>query len=105
MSDEIKSQAPEVKTTCKNGSSWIGIIDKLTDPIELLIGKIASGRFLMAVITTYFICEMSAKIAIKYPDLAPVVVASMFSAWTGMVGFYFGGAVKNEATQKKEKNP
>ena len=87
----------------KNGTTWIGIIDKLTDPIEKLIEKVASGRFLMAVITTWFICDMSARIAMKYPDLAPVIVSSMFSTWGAMVGFYFGGAMKNEALKKEGK--
>ena len=98
-------EAVKDKTPSAHVSQLIGIVDKLTDPIEQLIAKIASGRFLMAVITTWFICDMSAGIAMKYPDLAPVIVSSMFSTWGAMVGFYFGSRPAEVDKKKKEQTP
>ena len=77
------------------------ILDKLTDPIELLITKIASGRFLMAVFTTWSICKISESVILKYPEGAPVIISALFTTWGTMVGFYFGGSMKTKVEEKK----
>lgn len=76
------------------------IIDKLTDPIENMINKIFSARFLMAVIVTYFGCKLTWAVAEAFVDtnkeLVVFVVGQFFMLWMMIAKDYFQRSDRKE---------
>lgn len=81
---------------------WAQIIDKLTDPIENMINKIFSARFLMAVIVTYFGCRLTWAVCDAFVEtnreLVVFVVGQFFMLWMMIAKDYFN----RQDRQRKE---
>lgn len=80
-------------------------IDKLTDPLELAIRKVFSARFLIAVGSTLAFYRLSSRILAAHPDSAAVIFACWATAWTTIVGTYFGASMMTPIDGKKKDQP
>ena len=83
MADEQK----ELKSP--SASTWVQLIDKLTDPFEMAINKIFSARFLMSVIVTVAACMITWMVIDKHPEHAAQVITGFMTTWMAIVKDYF----------------
>lgn len=79
-----------------------GMVDKLTDPIELMIRKFISAKFLIAVGTTFFYFQLCLIILEKNPGAAPVILATIGGAWSTIYGVYFGASMRKPDEDPKK---
>lgn len=95
----------------KNVTQWSHIargvasaIDKLTDPVELAIRKTFSAKFLISVGTTFFFYKLSNRILTDHPEAAAQIFTCWATAWTTIVGTYFGASMNSMMSgDKKER--
>ena len=82
---------------------WVGIVDKLTDPLEVAVTKIFSARFLMATIVTIFGCFITYNLCQYFSkenkELVMFVTGQFFIIWSNIAKDYFGRADR-EAKKK-----